>query len=440
MRVSRRGVTVGALALGASACWGVAAWTNGAARPALLVLNKAENTLAILNPDTLAVEAKVATGEGPHEVVTTPDGRLAIVANYGAQQPGSTLSVIDIAARKELRRVNLGSLRRPHGLVEVDGKIYFTAEVNRVVGRYDPATDQVDWVAGTGQAGTHMVAAAPDGSRLYTANIGSGTVTVMDLYGPPGQLGIDHLPVGKQPEGIAVSPDGKEVWVGRLDGGEIAILDAGTDQLKERLRPRGVPIRIYFTPDGRRVLVSDPAGAQVIVYEAATRRELKRIPVGKVPVGIAVAPDGRRAFVSLAELGQVAVLDLDALAVVKTAAVGAVPDGICWAAPRTARKAFRPGVLGVAVGPVPDAVRQAQKLDPEGGVAVQSVGPGSPAQAADLRPGDVIVSVDGVKIAGSDAFVKRVTRAAAGDKLVLETVRDGRKERKTVTLGERPAN
>ncbi|HYO90806.1 MAG TPA: hypothetical protein VEQ40_04190, partial [Pyrinomonadaceae bacterium] len=97
----------------------------------LLILNKIENTLAIVDPVSLKVLGKVPTGEGPHEVVASADGRIAYVANYGTQQKvGNSISIIDIAARREIKRLELGPLFRPHGIVLSNGKVYFTAEVN----------------------------------------------------------------------------------------------------------------------------------------------------------------------------------------------------------------------------------------------------------------------------------------------------------------------
>src|SRR5689334_16501406 len=110
--------------------------------PALLVLNK-EGSLAIVDPATRKVLDHVPTGEGPHEVVVSGDGKLAFASNYGSSNPGNSISVIDLAARKELRRLDLGALRRPHGLDFSDGKLYFTAESNKLVGRYDPAANQI---------------------------------------------------------------------------------------------------------------------------------------------------------------------------------------------------------------------------------------------------------------------------------------------------------
>jgi YVTN family beta-propeller protein len=298
----------------------------------LLVLNKNENTLAIVDPNSLQVIARVPTGEGPHEVVTSRDGRTAYVANYGTQQTqGNSISIIDLAARRETRRVDLGALRRPHGIVEAGGKIYFTVEVNRAVARLDPATGAIDWIMGTGQNGTHMLAITPDGRRIYTANIGSDTVTVIEMPTQNSPPRITHIPVGRQPEGLDLSPDGRELWVGQNGDGQISIIDTATNSVRQTIRAGQVPIRVRFTPDGRRVLVSDAQRGELIVFEAATRREVGRINIGGgVPVGVLVAPDGRRAFVAAMQAGNVVVVNLETFSIAGTIQPGRGPDGMAW--------------------------------------------------------------------------------------------------------------
>ncbi len=306
--------------------------TQAATPSVLLVLNKIENTLAIIDPQSLKVLGRVPTGVGPHEVIASADGRTAYVANYGTQQTlGNSLSVIDIPARKEIKRVELGGLFRPHGIVESGGKIYFTTEVNRAIARYDPATARVDWVMGTGQTATHMLAITPDGKRAYTANIGSDTVTAIELNAPPGPKQIAQISVGKQPEAIDVSPDGRELWVGQNGDGQISIIDTTTHQLKENIKVGEVPIRVRFTPDGRRVLVSDAKANQLIVLDAQTRKEIKRIAIEGTPVGILVQPDGRRAFVAAMQGNRVVVVDLEKLLLAGTIEPGEGPDGMAWA-------------------------------------------------------------------------------------------------------------
>ncbi|HZG53484.1 MAG TPA: cytochrome D1 domain-containing protein [Pyrinomonadaceae bacterium] len=301
--------------------------------PALLVLNKTDNTLAIVDPAALKVVARVPVGEGPHEVVASPDGRTAYVANYGTQQvAGSSLSIVDIAARKETKRVDLGALRRPHGMVEAGGKIYFTAEANRAVARYDPATDKVDWLMGTGESVSHMLVVTPDAKKIYTANMLSNTVTALNVGTPPTPPNIKQIAVGKTPEGIGISPDGREVWAANRDDGTISVIDTATNKVVETLAKFSqLPFRVAFTPDGKRVLIPDPVGGELIIFDAATRKEIKRIKIAGGTVGVAVASDSKRAYVALQETGSVAAVDLEKLEVTGQVETGKGPDGVAWA-------------------------------------------------------------------------------------------------------------
>ena len=124
----------------------------------LLVLNKDDATLAVVDPASGQVLGKVPVGQGPHELVASTDGKTAFASNYGTgPAPGHTISMIDIASRKELRRIDVAPLSRPHGLAFANGKLYFTIEADKKIARYDPATDKIDWQFETGQTGTHMV-------------------------------------------------------------------------------------------------------------------------------------------------------------------------------------------------------------------------------------------------------------------------------------------
>ncbi|HEX8459704.1 MAG TPA: cytochrome D1 domain-containing protein [Pyrinomonadaceae bacterium] len=307
-----------------------------AAESALLVLNKTDNTLAIVDPAALKVLARVPVGEGPHEVVASADGRTAYVANYGTQTVvGSTLSVVDIAARKEVKRVDLGALRRPHGMMEAGGKIYFTAEVNRAVARYDPATDKVDWLMGTGESVSHMLVITPDAKKIYTANMLSNTVTALNVGGAPVPQNITQIGVGKTPEGIGISPDGREVWAANRADGTVSVIDTATNKVVETLpKFAQLPFRVAFTPDGKRVLIPDPVGGELVVFDAATRKETKRIKIEGGTVGVTVASDSKRAFVCLQDLNSVAAVDLEKLEVTGKVETGKGPDGIAWAEAR----------------------------------------------------------------------------------------------------------
>jgi YVTN family beta-propeller protein len=295
--------------------------------PRLLVLNKADDTLSIIDPETRRTVATVPTGHGPHEVIVIDGGKTAIVANYGDQTPGNSLSVIDLEGGMERERVDLGPLLRPHGLVEVDGNVYFTAEMNRAIGRYNPAEKKVDRVVGFGQEATHMLAAGPDGRMLYTANIGSGTVSVLDR-----QTGrLEHIAVGAEPEGIAASPDGRFVWVGHRIDGLVTVVDTATRKVVETLRIGDVAIRVQVTPDGKLALVSDPVRGDLVAIDTETRKEVQRVAVGQAPVGILIVPGGEKAFVALAGEDAVVEIALPSLEVKGRIESGKGPDGLAWA-------------------------------------------------------------------------------------------------------------
>lgn len=304
----------------------------GQTKPVLVALNKTDATLSIIDPATMKVTGTVATGEGPHEVVLSADGKTAYVANYGAQTPGSTLSVIDVTTAKELRRVDLMPLLRPHGLQMIGGKLYFTAEVNRAIARFDPATNKVDWIMGSGQNGTHMVVGSADQKKFYTANIGSDSVTAFEFVAvPPSQSRITHIPVGKQPEAVDLSPDGKEVWAGLNAEGMVEIVDTAAYKSVAKINIGGRPYRVKFIPDGKSVICTMLPTKEILIIDAATRKETKRIKLESTPMGIVFSADGKTAFVTVGQPDAVLKINLDTGEVTGRVETGKVPDGIAVA-------------------------------------------------------------------------------------------------------------
>jgi len=301
--------------------------------PALLVLDKADSSLAIVDPATKTVVGRVPTGEAPHELAVSDDGKLAFASNYGARIPGHTLSVIDLEARKEIHRVDLSPMGRPHGLAYHDGKLYFTAELAKLIGGYDPSTNKVDWLLGTGQNKTHMILFTRDGSKAFTSNIDSNTVTAISTSGDWNETVI---PVGKGPEGIDISPDGN-VWSASSRDGGISIIDPATDTVKQTLHiGTKRSNRLKFTPDGKHVLVSDMGGNELLVIDASTGQVTKRLHIGRQPEGILVVSASEaggepRAYVAVSGDNALAILDLNTMEVTGHIATGRDPDGMAWA-------------------------------------------------------------------------------------------------------------
>ncbi len=295
----------------------------------LLVLNK-EGNVAIVDPKTQTVVGRAPTGPDPHEVVASTDGKLAVATNYGtAQAPGHTLSVIDVATHKEIHRVDISPLERPHGLFAADGKIYFTAEGSKIVGRYDPSANRVDWMMGTGQEGTHMVALTRNRSRLITSNIASATMSIFDKAGANWRGTV--VKVGPGAEGFDLTPDEKQIWAANAGDGTISIVDLAKKETIETF-PVGSKRsnRLKFTPDGKLALISDLTSGDLIVVDVASKKVTKKLPVGRGVAGILIQPDGARAYCAATGDNWVAVIDLKTLEMTGKIATGTGPDGMDW--------------------------------------------------------------------------------------------------------------
>ncbi len=303
--------------------------------PALLVLEKGARSLAIVDPVRLTVLGRAEAGDDPHEVVASAADRYAYISNYGAfSTPGHTLSVVDLVAKKALPPVDLGALRAPHGLQLAGGRVYFTAEGSKAIGRYDPASRQIDWLLGIGQNRTHMLVVSADEQRIFTSDVNSNTVTLLERAKQADVSGwtATHLSVGRGPEGFDVSPDGRELWAANSGDGTVSIVDVAAKKVVQT-----VPVdtkrsnRLKFTPDGKRVLVSDLGSGDLLVLDAASRGIVKRLSLGHGAAGILVAGDGSRAFVAVSADDNVAVVDLQSLTVTGRIATGKGPDGLAWA-------------------------------------------------------------------------------------------------------------
>ena len=304
----------------------------------LLALSKHDHTLSIVDPQTLKVIARAPVGADPHEVIASSDGTRAYVSIYGFGRYHA-LSVIDLVAQKALPDVDTGALNGPHGITFVGGRVWFTAEGAKAIARFDPTAPKIDWIMGTGQDRTHMLYVTSDEKHIYTTNVSSATVTLLESVtaaGPGGQTRTDWsetvVPVGKGDEGFDVSPDGRELWTANAQDGTISIIDLATKKVTATLNANVQSAnRLKFTLDGKRVLISMLRGGDLVVYDAASRKEFKRVPIGHGAAGIQMDPSGARAFVACTPDNYVAVIDLETLQVSGHIDVGGEPDGLAWA-------------------------------------------------------------------------------------------------------------
>ncbi|HZA51336.1 MAG TPA: cytochrome D1 domain-containing protein [Myxococcaceae bacterium] len=326
----------------AIALLGLSASTAPGAAGTLIVLNKSDATASLIDLKAGKVVATLPTGRQPHEAAVSPDGKQVIATNYGTRElAGSTLTVIDVPQRRVVKTIEVGAGRRPHGVLFLDKRrALVTAEGSQALLIVDAMKGVVAAEIPTAQAVSHMVAASSDGKRAFVTNIGSGTVTAIDLAA---RKVLAHVATGEGAEGVAVTPNGKEVWVTNRAADTVSVLDATSLRVVATLPSAAFPIRVAMTPDGRRALVSNARSGDVAVFDVAARKEIARMRAplearssegrllsfaGSTPIGVLIHQDGKKAYVAHANADAIAVFDLAKLEFAGTLPAGREPDGM----------------------------------------------------------------------------------------------------------------
>lgn len=315
------------------------ATTNSTAQDLLLVGNKTDDTLWQLSLDDGTRVRELASGAGPHEIAVSPDGRVAVVTDYGQEEPGRSLTLVDVATGTVLRSIDLGGHRRPHGVRFLpDGDVLVTTERSHALLKVDLDAGEVVQAIDVGDGLGHMVALSRDGAIAYVSKIVAGAVVRVDLA--EGRV-THERPAGKGAEGIEVAPDGT-VWVTNRGEDTVTVHDPDTLEVLATLASEGFPIRVVFTPDGRHALVSNATAATLSVFDVATRAPAATValkPQGEafrdtmlgrdaLPIGIAVDPAAPRAYVAISGANRIAVVDTAEWKVVDAWETGNEPDAL----------------------------------------------------------------------------------------------------------------
>lgn len=264
-------------------------------------------------------------GAGPHEAAISPDGRTAVVTVYGAQMPGSQLALIDLMRDTVVRTIELAPYLRPHGVAflgDSNTRLAVTSEATQNVVLVDLETGELAPIP-TNARGSHMVAVNAAGTRGWTANVPDHTVTELDLVN---RTNVRSIPVPEMPEGIGVTPDGSEVWVGSNRTGTVSVISTESWTIIATLDETRFPYRLTPSPDGRLMAIVDGMGNRLVVADVAAHAVAGTIDLPE-PRGVAIAPDSRTAWVTLAG-GEVAEVDLATFTELRRFAVQASPDGV----------------------------------------------------------------------------------------------------------------
>ena len=323
----------------------IAVFMNPAAWGATLVVaNKAEATASLIDLDSGKVVATLPTGEGPHEVGISPDGRMALVTNYGrGGNAGNSLTLIDIPSARVAGTIDLGEYRSPHGVEWLDHqRAAVTVEANKALIVVDVHEARVIRSIATDQSVSHMVALGVDGQQAYTSNMGSGSVTAIDLESG---TRIKNINTGKGAEGITVSAASGHLWVTNREADTISVLDAKTLEAVSEFPSNGFPIRATATPKGQ-VLVTRARAGDLVIYDAEDFTEVRTVAFdidslgaegrlfrdrfgdSSVPIGVVVDGTGEHAFVAHANADVITEIDLNTGEILRILRAGKEPDGM----------------------------------------------------------------------------------------------------------------
>lgn len=303
---------------------------NTALAQTLIVASNAENHAALLDANTYKVLATLPTGEGPHEIVVSKDGRYAYVAISGPREKaGNSIAVLDLKQCAVKTNFNLGEYVLPHDLkVSNDGTLlWVTCAPSQTVLEIATTNGEIKRSWKTGQEGGWMIAVTPDERKLYVANFEGKSISVIDRS----KDSVRTLPMSGGQMALDVSPNGREVWAGDYENNRIAVIATANDSIVKTFPSGGARlVRLKFTPDGKEVLAPHGESKTVTVIDADHYKMSASIAVDAPPKVITISSDGKRAFLTNPAAHQITILDIAARKQSKIISTGKTPDGIAW--------------------------------------------------------------------------------------------------------------
>ena len=278
----------------------------------LFVAGKFQNVLSKVDLASGKAEKTIETCANPHELAVSPDKDHVALACYGGRQ----IVIYDTDGLKPRKRLLLGEGARPHGIVwHSNGDLYATAEGRKSIywirNPMSASPDILEYA--TGKDGSHMLAVAPDGRHAWTTDLGSKTVTRIDLVTRRAPLSME---VGEEPEGIALSPDGETLWISARGSDKAFALDPRTLDIRDTIDTGDFPLRIVVRPQGDFAVTSDLADGGLTVIDTATGEAMRQIAVSsreeaesRQQITVLFSPDGERIYVAETRSDTVAEVD-----------------------------------------------------------------------------------------------------------------------------------
>jgi YVTN family beta-propeller protein len=300
----------------------------------LLVLNKEAHSAWQLDATTGAKIAEYPTGVAPHEVAISPNKKRAIITNYGDQHPGNSLTVIDLQNKKVNKTISLGKFTRPHGIkwFSDSKRAIVTVEDQQSVIVVDIDTGKILQSIRTNQKVSHMVSLDPAEATAYVTNLGSGSVSILDLE--QGKR-INTLQTGDGTEGIVVVPNNNEVWITNRSANTISVLDIETAAITDSFTSTDFPIRAELSNNEQWVAVSNAKSSQISIFDVESNKQIQKISTTEdqtsgMPIGLTFSNDDRYLYVSNSEQNNIAIINTGNWTLTDTFATDKTPDGIAY--------------------------------------------------------------------------------------------------------------
>jgi DNA-binding beta-propeller fold protein YncE len=307
----------------------------------LLVVNQGDATVSVVDPvsqQTVAVIAEKTGEVHGHEITVSDDGKTAYLPIYGSSGVGKPgidgheMFFIDLPSRTISGKLDFGHSVRPHlpVLDPVSGMLFVTTELDKSVTIVDPKTRKIVGSVPTGQEQSHMLVLSHDGRYGYTANVGPGTVSVLDLKA---RTTLAVIPVASAVQRIAISNDDKFVFTSNYTKPELVVIDTATRKVKQTIELPNLGYGAAPTKDGKWLLIAVPQAKQVAVVDLSLMKVTRTIDVPALPQEVLIRPDGKVAYVSCNQSGQVAAIDLQTWTVQKLIPTSPLADGLAWVKP-----------------------------------------------------------------------------------------------------------
>lgn len=285
----------------------------------IYVANTFSNSVTPVDGVSNTALAEIAAGPRPQEVAASPQGDFIYVSILDSNE----IVVIDPRHRTARDRIPVTCSPSSIAILPSGAEALAVCRTAGQLIRIDLA--QRKQTAEISVSFPHSVAVNSEGSIAYVSrSMFSSYVDVIDLAT---FTRIASITAGRSPQGLALSPDGRSLYVANYGAGTVSVVDTSTNKVRTGI-PVVSPRNIAVSSDGSTLYVTNYAGGSVSVIDSATSAVTHIVNVGVNPHGVAVDSGGAYLYVSNYSSNTLSIIDTKTLQPVATVLTGNGPLGI----------------------------------------------------------------------------------------------------------------